>query len=197
MPPGVGVGGSVACYEFICRMAQITAESQPPTLSVCLRARGDLLVCFCFCLLLSLPQCSCLCSQVKLSVGTLLIQGLFFPIHFLIQSLPFCSSSSSSLLLLFFFLVLLHLCSSPYPLILASAFYRHPRFSAMPFGGSVPHFPYIILRLVTVHCLQDLSSSNYMLIIIPLFRVRGENLVLLVGLAMGRQVCGTQLSIIQ
>lgn len=42
MPTGVRVGSSVACYEFICRMAQITAESQPPTLSVCLRAKGDL-----------------------------------------------------------------------------------------------------------------------------------------------------------
>lgn len=47
MPTGVRVGSSVACYEFICRMAQITAESQPPTLSVCLRAKGDLWVCFC------------------------------------------------------------------------------------------------------------------------------------------------------
>lgn len=49
MPTGVGVGVSVACYEFICRMARITAESQTPTLSVCLRAKGDLGVCFCLC----------------------------------------------------------------------------------------------------------------------------------------------------
>lgn len=85
MPTEVGVGVLVACYEFICRMVQITAESQLPTLSVCLRARGDLWVCFCLCLFLSLPQCSYLYPPEELSVNTHVIQLSH-------QSLPFCSS---------------------------------------------------------------------------------------------------------
>lgn len=88
-----------------------------------------------------------------------------------------------------FLLHILHLHSSPHPPFHSRAFYWQPRLSAMPFGGSVLHFACIPLRHVTVQWLQDLLSSNYMLMIIKLFKVRCENLVLLQGLAMGWGVC--------
>lgn len=59
----------------------------------------------------------------------------------------------------------------------------------MPFGGSLPHFPHIIFRQATVHCLQDKFSSNYMLMIILLFEVKGGKQVLLQGIVMQWQEC--------
>lgn len=107
MPTGVRVGSSVACYEFICRMAQITAESQPPTLSVCLRAKGDLWVCFCLHF--------CYYDNTSISVHIYRVyqcplnsRYLLFPF-----TLNFCTSSSCRshlvLLVLFFFCTILHL----------------------------------------------------------------------------------------
>lgn len=114
-------------------------------------------------------------------------------------------SVSTFLLFLFFccaYPSILPLCSSLHPPSLASAFYRQPRRSAMPFGCSVLHFPYVTLWQVTVQWLQDLLSKNDMLMIILLFKVRGKNLVLLEVLVIGWQVCvglcwGIQPSIIQ
>lgn len=59
----------------------------------------------------------------------------------------------------------------------------------MPFGGSLPHFPYVIFRQTIATCLQDKFSSNYMLMIILLFEVKGEKHMLLEGLVMQWQVC--------
>lgn len=106
-----------------------------------------------------------------------------------IPILHFCSSLSLCYCYFILYISILHLYSSPHPPPLASAFYRQPGFSTMPFGCSVLHFPYITLWQVTVQWLQDLLSSNYMLMIILLFKVRGENLVRLEGLVMGWQVC--------
>ena len=100
MPTGLGVGSTVACYEFICRMAQIAAESQPPTLSVCLRSQGDLWVCWFFCLSLSLPYCFFFCSQLYFSVGTPFIWDPFYA-HSLSISAFFALPTPSPTLLLF------------------------------------------------------------------------------------------------
>lgn len=86
---GLGVGCSVACSELFCSVSRIAAESQPPTWSICLRAKGgpqSLLVS------LSFPQCYCFCSQYCLCWHTSHLKVYFY-----------CNSLSIALIYFYFF----------------------------------------------------------------------------------------------
>jgi len=111
MPTGLGVGAE-ACYEFICCMARIAGESQPPTLSVCLRANGDLWVCICLYVFVI--------TSMFLSLLTI-VSVCWHPSHSRSRLLPFTSPSphSSAVAVFFFFSIsIVHLYISPHPLVL-------------------------------------------------------------------------------
>lgn len=82
----------MACYECICRMARITAQSQPPTLSICLRASGELRVCFCLCF--------CHSHHVSISIHKYIY--LLLPLSFNVLFFFLILSPIQSLLFLFF-----------------------------------------------------------------------------------------------
>lgn len=138
MPTGVRVGSSVACYEFICRMAQITAESQPPTLSVCLRAKGDLWVCFCLHF--------CYYDNTSISIHIYHVyqcppnsRYLLFPF-----TLNFCTFSScrSHLVLLVLFFFLYYPPPPHHPMLTSNS----RDVSMVRLWLFVPHFSYITHR---------------------------------------------------
>lgn len=97
--------------------------------------------------------------------------------------------SSSSILLCCRYFSLLNI--HPLPLFFSTPSsslgvpYKQLRFSTMPFGCSVLHFHYITLWYVRVQCLQDLLSSNCMLMIIVFFKFRGEKWCVARGVSNG------------
>lgn len=157
MPTGVRVGSSVACYEFICRMAQITAESQPPTLSVCLRAKGDLWVCFCLHF--------CYYDNTSISIHIYRVYQCLLNSRYLLFpfTLNFCAFSSCRSHLVLLVLFFLYYPPPPHHPMLTSN-------SRDAFGYLCPTFPTSPTGKATVWSPQGLFSSNYMLMIIKLFK---------------------------
>lgn len=156
MHTGLRVGSSVACYELFSSMARKAAESQPPTLCICLRANCDLWVCFYLCLLLSLPQCSCFYSQLYLSADTLLIYGCFY-----------CHSLSISAVFALPSLTVVVILSIP---LFSLNLYRD--LGEIPCGGIC--FIFFLSPPENFHKTQyphNLLSPSYMIIVIIIFKV--------------------------